>query len=158
MSAATAWLAPLEPGIANKTAPTPAASYKGDLSTSIWLPNEAIAKAWSQYERDTAIPDTTSPPPPSNLQVKGNELTWQATADLESGLASFIIERDGQILVTVPAEGKNPFGRPLFQNLQYSDTPSQPLVQMHFTDTTADPTKSHQYRVISVNTAGLKSK
>jgi hypothetical protein len=90
--------------------------------------------------------------------VKGNELTWQAEADLESGLASFIIERDGQFLANLPEQGKNPFGRPLFQNLQYSDTPAQPLVQMHFTDTKSEAGKTHQYRVIAVNTVGLKSK
>ena len=123
-----------------------------------WLPNEAIAKAWTQYVKDTAVADTTPPPAPTNLQVKGNELTWEAEADLESGLASFIIERDGQFLANVPEQGKNPFGRPIFQNLQYSDTPTQPLVPMRFTDTKAEPGKKHTYRVIAVNTVGLKSK
>ena len=102
--------------------------------------------------------DTTPPPAPTNLRVKGNELSWEAEADLESGLARFIIERDGQFLANVPEQGKNRFGRPLFQNLQYSDTPTQPLVPMHFTDTKADPDRKYTYRVIAVNTVGLKSK
>ena len=59
---------------------------------------------------------------------------------------------------SVPEEGKNRFGRPIFQNLQYSDTPTQPLVPMHFTDTKAEPGRKHTYRVIAVNTVGLKSK
>ena len=80
------------------------------------------------------------------------------SADLESGLASFIIERDGKFLANLPETGKNPFGRPIFQNLQYSDTPSQPLVPMKYTDTKAEAGKKHTYRVITVNTAGLKSK
>jgi hypothetical protein len=46
----------------------------------------------------------------------------------------------------------------IFQNLQYSDTPTQPLVQMRFSDTTAEVGKTYQYRVIAVNTVGLKSK
>ena len=111
-----------------------------------------------QYVKDTAVTDTTPPPAPTNLRVNGNELTWEAEADLESGLASFIIERDGQFLANVPEQGKNPFGRPIFQNLQYSDTPTQPLVPMRFTDTKAEPGKKHTYRVIAVNTVGLKSK
>ena len=111
-----------------------------------------------QYEKDTNVTDVTPPPAPTNLQVHGNKLTWEAEADLESGLASFIIERDGQFLANVPEQGKNPFGRPVFQNLQYSDTPTQPLVEMHFTDAKAAPGETHKYRVISVNTAGLKSK
>ena len=133
-------------------------NFSGEKEKSVWLPNETIAKAWMSYVKDTAIPDTTPPPAPTNVQVKGNDITWNAEADLESGLAHFIIERDGTSIATVPEQGKNPFGRPIFQNLQYSDTPTQPLVEMHFTDTKAEPGKAHQYRVIAVNTAGLKSK
>ena len=149
----TAWLAPLL-----GTEAVPAAQFTGAVKTAVWLPTEAIARAWMQYVKDTAITDTTPPPAPAHLQVRGNELTWEADADLESGLAHFLIERDGQPLATVPELPKNPFGRPLFQGLQYSDTPALPLVTMHFTDTTADPGRKHEYRVIAVNTAGLKSK
>ena len=158
MPTADAWLAPLYLGEADVVAPVPAAKFSGPVEKSVWLPGETIAKAWTQYVKDTGVTDTTPPPAPTNLQVKGNELTWEAEADLESGLASFIIERDGQFLANVPEQGKNPFGRPIFQNLQYSDTPPQPLVQMRFTDTTAEAGQSHQYHVIAVNTAGLKSK
>ncbi|MEO8353661.1 MAG: hypothetical protein ABI680_18190, partial [Chthoniobacteraceae bacterium] len=97
------------------------------------------------------------PPAPTNLRVNGQELTWDAEADLESGLAHFIIERDGKPIATVPEQPKNPFGRPIFQGLQYSDTPSQPLVAMRFTDTKAEAGKEHHYRVIAVNTVGLES-
>ena len=109
-----------------------------------------------EYVKDTKVTDTTPPPAPTNVRVQGNKLTWEAEADLESGLASFIIERDGQFLANVPEQGKNPFGRPIFQNLQYSDTPTQPLVPMQFTDTKAEPGKKHTYRVIAVNTVGLE--
>ena len=106
----------------------------------------------------TALPDTTPPPAPTNLRVNGNQLAWQAEADLESGLAGFVIERDGQEIAKLPEQPKNPFGRPIFQGLQYSDTPTQPLVPMTFTDKTAEPGKQHTYRIISVNTVGLRSK
>jgi hypothetical protein len=136
----------------------PAARFAGEPLKAAWLPNEAIAKAWMEYVRDTKVSDATPPPAPSNVCLRGNKLTWEAEADLESGLAGFIIERDGQFLANVPEQGKNPFGRPVFQNLQYSDTPTQPLVPMQFTDTKAEPDKKHTYRVIAVNTVGLKSK
>lgn len=158
MSAADGWIAPLYAGEGEIVAPVPAAKFAGTKEKSIWLPNEAIARDWAQYVKDSAVPDTTPPPAPSNLRVTGNELTWEADADLESGLAGFIIERDGQFLANVPDRGKNPFGRPIFQNLQYSDTPTQPLVQMHYTDTTAGTGTTHRYRVIAVNTVGLKSR
>jgi hypothetical protein len=148
-----AWLA-----LPTGTEATPAAKYSRDPLKAAWLPNEAMAKAWMEYVKDTKVSDSTPPPAPTNLRVQGSQLTWQAEADLESGLASFIIERDGQVLATVPEHGKNPFGRPVFQNLQYCDTPTQPLVPMQFTDTKADPAKKHTYRVIAVNTVGLQSK
>lgn len=135
----------------------PAAKFEGDPLKAAWLPNEAIAKSWMQYVKDTTVTDTTPPPAPRNVAWNGNTLSWEADADLESGLASFIIERDGEVIATVPETGKNPFGRPLFQNLQYSDTPTQPLVPMQFTDAKAEPGKQHVYRVIAVNTVGLKS-
>ena len=147
------WLAPITGGEAQ-----PMAKFSGEPLKAAWLPNEAIAKAWMQYVKDTLVSDSTLPPAPTNLQVKGNELNWEAEADLESGLASFIIERDGKFLANLPETGKNPFGRPIFQNLQYSDTPSQPLVPMKYTDTKTEAGKKHTYRVITVNTAGLKSK
>src|SRR5262249_48641424 len=131
--------------------------FDGDPLQAAWLPSEAIARAWMQYVKDTAVTDDTAPPAPTNVRVSGNEISWDAEADLESGLASFIIERDGQFLANLPEQDKNPFGRPIFQNLQYSDTPTQPLVPRRFTDSQAEPGKKHTYRVIAVNTAGLKS-
>ena len=152
MPAEKAWLAPILAGES-----VPASQYAGNSREATWLPNEGTAKAWMQYVKDTAVVDNTAPAAPTNLRMDGNRLTWDAVADLESGLARFIIERDGEFLANVPEESKNPFGRPIFQNLQYSDTPTLPLVPMHFTDTRAEPGKRHTYRIVSVNTAGLKS-
>jgi poly(3-hydroxybutyrate) depolymerase len=149
----TAWLAPPLGGEA-----VPAAKYAGEPLKTGWLPTEGIATAWTEYVKDTKVTDPTPPPAPTNVRVQGNTLTWEAEADLESGLAGFVIERDGQFLGNVPEQGKNPFGRPVFQNLQYSDTPTQPLVPMQFTDAKAEPGKKHTYRVIAVNTVGSKSK
>ncbi len=157
MPMADAWIAPLTVGEKEVIAPVAAATFEGTMKDRVWLPNEAIAKAWLQYVKDTAVADMTPPPAPANLQVTGIELKWEAEADLESGLAGFIIERDGKFLANLPEKGTNPFGRPVFQNLSYSDTPTQPLVEMRFTDSTAEAGRTHQYRIIAVNTAGLKS-
>jgi hypothetical protein len=110
-----------------------------------------------QYVKDTQVMDTSPPDAPTNLQLKNHELTWDSKADLESGLSHFIILRDGKHLATVPEKPENRFGRPLFQNLQYSDTPTLPLMEMRFTDLQPIAEKPHNYRVIAVNTAGLKS-
>jgi pimeloyl-ACP methyl ester carboxylesterase len=148
-----AWLVPPLGGEA-----VPAAKYSGEPLRAAWLPNERIARAWTEYVKDTKVTDATPPPAPTNVRVRGNKLTWEAEADLESGLAGFVIERDGRVVANVPEQGKNPFGRPVFQNLQYSDTPTQPLVPLQFSDAKAEPGKKHAYRVIAVNTVGLESK
>lgn len=152
MPADEAWLAPILGGPSG-----PAARYEGDPRKVGWLPNAATAKKWLEYVKDTKVTDTTPPPMPTNLRLQGNTLTWDAEADLESGLAGFILERDGKVLATLPEKGKNPFGRPIFQNLQYSDTPTQPLVPLRYTDTTAAAGKQHEYRIRAVNTVGLRS-
>jgi len=158
MSQEESYIAPLLPAEPKVALPVAAVKFTGDLEKSVWLPNEAVAIAWTQYVTDAVVGDTTPPPAPTNLSVTGNVLTWSAEADLESGLASFIIERDGEVLAHVPEHAKNPFGRPIFQNLSYSDTPTQPLVEMRFTDTKAETGKTYQYKVVAVNTLGLKSK
>ena len=155
MPTASAQLVPVNANGTPVTSPVPASRYSGNSSEAIWLPNREIAQAWEEYSRNTLVTDRTPPPAPTNLRVSGNHLTWDADADVESGLAQFVIEREGQVIGRVPETPKNPFGRPVFQNLQYSDTPPQPLAGMQYTDTTADPARRHHYRVLAVNTAGL---
>ena len=152
MPAAAAWLAPPLGGEAK-----PAAGFTGDPLELGWLPDASIAAAWTSYVKDTAVPDTTPPPAPARATVEGNAVRWEAEADPQSGLAFFRIERDGKPLATVPEKPANPFGRPLFQNLLYSDTPSLPLAAMRYVDTTADPAARHEYRIRAVNTVGLES-
>ena len=132
--------------------------FSGDQRKLAWLPNEAVAKLWMQFVKDTAVEDNTPPPAPTNVSVKNGKLSWRAVADLESGLAHFIIRRDGKFLSKYPQNIKNRFGRPIFQNLQYSDTPTQPLVKMEFVDETAKPGVDYKYQVIAVNTVDQKSK
>ncbi|MEZ6135508.1 MAG: hypothetical protein R3C53_11420 [Pirellulaceae bacterium] len=122
-----------------------------------WLPNDAVAQAWMQYVKDTSVSDSTPPPTPTNLRITGSVLNWEAEADLESGLAGFLIERDGKVIANIPEKPQNPFGRPVFQGLQYSDTPLQPLIVMQFTDDSATSGQQHSYRVLARNTAELLS-
>jgi pimeloyl-ACP methyl ester carboxylesterase len=153
MPADRAWLAAL---LATEASPAP--HFTGDASKAIWLPDAPTAKLWMHYVKDSAVPDTTPPPAPTNLRVNGAMLTWDAEADLESGIDHFIIERDGKEIAKATSPAKNPFGRPIFQGLQYSDTPANPLVPATFTDPSPEAGKTHAYRVITVNTVGLRSK
>lgn len=152
MPADKAWLAPL---LGRKA--VPADKFKGPPRKAVWLPDARTARLWMQFVENTEVPDKTPPPSPTHLKRKGKVLTWKARADLESGLSHFVIERDGKRIATVPEKPANRFGRPLFQGLQYSDTPAFPLVEMTYLDEKAKPGNKHAYRVIAVNTAGLES-
>lgn len=149
-----AWLAPLLGQEA-----FPAEEFSGEPAAANWLPGESVARAWAAYTAGEEIPDDTPPPAPSDLVLEGRELRWQAEADLESGIGHFVVLRDGEDLATVPETPANRFGRPLFQGLQYSDTPETPLAEMRFLLDEKEPgaADGREYRVITVNTVGLRS-
>jgi hypothetical protein len=157
MDRGQAWLAPLRGEGA-----TPAAEFHGDLKESVWLPNEAVARAWSEYVKTGAVGDTTPPPAPFDVTVsheseRGAEVTWNAPADFESGIAGFRVLREGEEVAKVPRSPVGRFGRPLFQGMTYHDTPTQPLSEMRYLDTLAKPGETHAYTVIAINSAGLES-
>jgi len=75
-----------------------APEFKGNRDESIWLPNEAVAKAWMEYVKTGATSDTTPPPTPFDVRVsakdeQGTEIVWSAEADFESGIGGFIVLR-----------------------------------------------------------------
>jgi hypothetical protein len=152
-----AWLATL---LTDK--PEPAGSYAGKAEEAVWLPNQKVAKAWAEYVKTGAVSDTTAPPPAFQVKAvvredKSVEITWDAEADFESGIKAFIIQRDGKDLIQVPEKPVGKFGQPLFQAMSYHDTPEKPLPEMRFVDRSAKPGVRHEYWVIVVNGAGLKS-
>jgi len=148
-----AWLAALLSDRAE-----PASSFTGKRDEAVWLPNEPVAKAWQEYVKIGSVSDTTAPPAPLHVKRlstdKTVELSWDATADFESGIQKFIIERDGKEIGQLPEKLIGRFGRPLFQSMSYHDTPEMPLPEMRFVDNAGGP---HEYRVIAVNGVGLRS-
>ncbi len=141
--------------------PAPAGAYAGAPLEAVWLPDERVAKAWAEYVKTGAVGDATPPPAPFGVRVtageQGNELKWDAHADVESGLQAFAIRRDGKDLARLPQAPTGRFGRALFQVMSYHDTPERPLPAMRFVDRTARPGEQHVYEVIAVNSAGLRS-
>ncbi len=157
MDTSKAWLAPLFGEEA-----VPATEFKGNANNAVWLPNEAVAKAWMDYVKTGATSDTTPPPAPFNVKAlpkgeQGTEITWSAEADFESGIQQFIVLRDGQEVANVPEKPIGKFGRPLFQSMTYHDTPSQPKPEMRYVDASAVPGQKHNYSIITVNSVGLRS-
>jgi hypothetical protein len=154
MPTENAWLAPV---LGSKA--EPAAKFAGDAKAAIWLPNERIAKAWMEYVKDGNVSDATPPPAPIHVRASPTgELSWEAEADLESGLAAFIIERDGVEFARVPKNLSGYlYGRPTFQRVGYGDAPTLPLVEMCYSDHRLKWFRKHSYAVRAVNSAGLKS-
>ena len=66
--------------------------------------------------------------------------------------------QSSRTIATVPEQPSNRFGRPLFQGLQYSDTPTVPLAKMEYTLKDTGTLSKRGFKVMTVNTAGLRSK
>lgn len=147
-----AWLAPLLGERAMLES-----DFVGMPLEASWFRNERIARLWESYVRDTQVPDKTPPPSPTEIRLNGKQLQWTATADLESGVAAFVIRLKGEEIARVPSAGKNRFGRPLFQGLQYSDTPLMPLVELSWSDDRLSKASAADVEVLTVNTVGLVS-
>ena len=112
----------------------------------------------SSYNQTGRPADSTPPPAPTNVHLNAaNELTWNAVADLESGLGGFIIERDGQEIARLPEKPVGKLGTPLFQGLNGGDTPVLATPPMVFKVPGAAPDKKPAYAVRSVNAVGMAS-
>jgi hypothetical protein len=135
--------------------PHRADQFSGDIRAAVWLPNEPVARAWAEYVRDGDVTDSTPPPAPTRVQLVGDQLSWEAEADLESGLAHFVIRRDGTEIGRVPSQPSGSIGRQVFQRTGYSDTPTPPLAEMRFAVPETSTTQT--YEVVSVNSVGLRS-
>jgi hypothetical protein len=123
-----------------------------------------VAKAWMEYVKTGTVADTTPPSAPSRVRVSakagdGPEITWEAEADFESGIGGFAILRDGQELATLPEKPPaHSYGRRLFQEMSYHDTPEPPVAEMRYVDRMAKAGEKHTYAVVTINSAGLRSK
>jgi hypothetical protein len=171
-SAQTAWL-----GDAASFQIAAAVAFAGDKMTAHWLPNQAIAQKWSEFANpqsphktgwstDTTAPD--SAPWDLGAVVMGGSvaLSWQARADLDTGIKSFTIYRDGVRTGSLGGKaGTANMGGGFFQWGAFGDEaspgptwpnppPRWPFPAV-FTDPAA-PDGAHQYQVAIVNGQGLE--
>ena len=136
-------------------------TYPGEKQNASWLPDASFAVSWSTFVLLGKLPDSSPPANPRSLAVREDGdsivLTWQADADFESGLGGFRIERNGETIGRLPEKSVSRYGRPLFQGMNYSGTPTQPLARMRFVDRKSPASKPSEYRVFSINSTGLES-
>jgi hypothetical protein len=154
----TAWLGRFPDGDNVPLDTSPRDRFQGDPLKASWIPNESIAKAWAEYQKDGAVSDGTPPPAPKNVTVsRDGLLSWDCDADLESGLSHMILLRQGKPIAEIRATGNHPFGRQILQGLQYSDTPTLPLTPMTYAIADFSDGTEDEYQLVAVNTAGLQS-
>jgi hypothetical protein len=83
--------------------------YLCDQSSMCVFPDELTARNWQEFVSTGTVVDKTPPPPPFNLMVKRNEpiveITWEADADIESGISKFNIYKDDVFVGSVPETG-----------------------------------------------------
>jgi pimeloyl-ACP methyl ester carboxylesterase len=135
----------------------PAHHFTGDASQVTWLPNERIASRWKEFVTTGWVTDQTPPPAPTGLQASLADahqisLRWQAEADLDSGIKTFRIYRNGR-----PLADWNASAGGLFQKPNYHDTLDKPLSEMAYCDPNAPRGTDCTYEVTAVNWCDLES-
>ena len=135
----------------------PAGQFVGDVSKTVWLPHERIASMWKEFVTTGWVTDRTPPPAPTGVEASladANQvlLHWQVQADLESGIKTFHIYRDGR-----PLGGYNASAGGLFQKPNYHDTLDKPVSQMTYRDPNAPRGADCTYEVTAVNWSDLES-
>jgi pimeloyl-ACP methyl ester carboxylesterase len=147
----------------------PANQFTGNKRIASWLPNEFFALKWAEYMVKGTIYDSTPPPAPHNLtgtySNKQIMLNWDADADLETGIKTFIIYRNDSLLkkmdwpnapTTLFTTAKG------YQRWEDGDQPDPvPAPNMTYTDNNSlSDTGTYTYQVSTVNwsdVAGPKS-
>lgn len=155
-------LRPIAPGRAwssgtsgDTAAPLAVSSKLGSFAS--WLPDAKSALAWMHFVRTGLLQDSTPPPAPNAVRLGADGvLHWQADADLESGLAGFIIERDGKEIARLPEQPSRSSGTPIWQGLTSGDTPVRREPGFRYRDP-AGEFPAHRYGIRAVNAAGLAS-
>ncbi|MEM9673223.1 MAG: prolyl oligopeptidase family serine peptidase [Bacteroidota bacterium] len=128
-----------------------------------WFPDQVVAAKGEAFAALGNVPDFTPPEQaPKDLKTTtsdaGITLAWDATPDWESGIQTFRVYRNGELLppYTTPAHTERELTE-FFRKPNYSDTPFPPLSKMKYTDANVQPGKNYRYEISLVNWAGLES-
>ena len=83
--------------------------YTGNKSGLCLFPDETTSKNWQEFVSTGKVADKTPPPAPFNVKVKWSnnalEVTWEADADIESGILRFDIFKNGSLVGKLPETG-----------------------------------------------------
>ncbi len=141
----------------------PVASFTGDKAAACWFPNKLLAEKWVEYMNMGTIHDATPPPAPTDLKgtYANNKiiLTWNADADLESGIKTFIIYRNGSLETIIRYMNTSLYSSTMgYQRWKDGDQPKPaPAPQMVFADPDVNDAGTYVYEVATVNWSDVVS-
>jgi len=146
----------------------PLASFTGNKNNASWFPNSRMASLWREYCITTGgagkVKDSTLPPAPYNLagsySNRSITITWDCDADLETGIKTFVVYRNGTLLKRMTYSGSTPqnyLGTTGFQEYGFNDDPNpNPAPAMTYTDATVADTGTYTFQVSCVNYSDLE--
>lgn len=83
--------------------------YTGNKRSLCVFPDENTAKNWKEFVSTGTVADKTPPLAPFNVKVSWRnnalEVTWEADADVESGILRFNIYNNGNLIGRIPETG-----------------------------------------------------
>lgn len=133
-----------------------ASTFKGNKLGMSWLPDSACAAKFSEYISTGIVKDVTPPPAPTNLKLASEKvsmkISWNADADIESGIQCFNIYKNGALCDRVPARG-------IFQTYSTNGDDAVPInpVPMSYRFSVKELTRKDTVTVTTVNSFNLES-
>ncbi len=127
-----------------------------DINNANWVPNKLFAEKWLEFIKTGYVTDSTPPlESPYNVEVRnqgnGIVISWQADADIESGIKGFNIYRNNKVINTDSVQSKWNF------QFDYHDNPKEIYDKFEFADTSSNKNGEYRYQVSLINQAGLES-
>ncbi len=115
-----------------------------------------FAKKWLEFIKTGYVTDSTPPQEaPYNVKIrnKGHAvvISWQADADIESGIKGFKIYRNEKVINADSVYTKWDF------KFDYHDNPKEIHERFEFVDRDIDRNREYSYQVSIINQAGLES-
>ena len=121
-----------------------------------WFPDKLFAEKWLEFINSGTVTDYTPPAePPYNVTLRtegqSNVITWQADADLESGIKDFRIYRNDKLINIGPDRSEWNF------RIDYHDNPIEIYDKFEFADRNIKNNNRYKYQISILNNAGLES-
>lgn len=83
--------------------------YHDDKKAMCLFPDEASARNWQEFVTTGTVKDKTPPPAPYDVKIEEREnfveISWNAEADIESGILKFNIFKDNILIGRIPNTG-----------------------------------------------------